>query len=107
MENVNYFDDKMSDPQGRGYVMYRMYDDGVHVLMGSHTDFAHRGKGIFKTLFERFLENEVKLGEIVYIALINKKILPYLLGKGFVKIKEPIRHWGKVGNGVNLKYVKK
>ena len=97
----------MSDAEGRGYVMFRKYEDNVFVLMGSYTDKEYRGKGIFKTQFERFLNEEVKSGNVVYIALANKKILPYLLNLGFMKIKEPIRHWGNSINCVNLKMIKK
>ena len=48
MENTKFFDGKMNDPQDHGYVSFRTYDDGVHVLMGSRTDVSYRGKGIFK-----------------------------------------------------------
>jgi hypothetical protein len=96
----------MSDSEGRGYVMFRKYEDNVFVLMGSYTDKMHRGKGIFKTQFERLLKEEVKSGDEVYIALANKKILPYLLGIGFERIKEPVRYWGSSCNCVNLKMIK-
>jgi len=106
MENINFFDGKMSDPEGRGYVMYRKYDDNVYVLMGSYTDKEHRGKGVFKDILEGFINNDVKRGDIVEIALCNKKILPYLLRIGFNKINDPVRHWGNISNGVNLKLIK-
>lgn len=106
MENIKFIDGKMSDPNGLGYVNFRTYEDRVHVLMGSYTDVEARCKGVFKTQFERFLNEKVKDGDTVEIALVNKNILPYLLNKGFKKIKEPVRHWGEVSNGVRLKMVK-
>lgn len=106
MKNIKFVDGKMADPNGLGYVNFRTYEDGVHVLMGSYTDVEARGKGIFKTQFERFMNEKVKEGDTVQIALINRKILPYLLKLGFERTKEPVRHWGKIGNGVNLKKVK-
>lgn len=105
-KEIKFFDGKMTDKEGRGYVSFRTYEDGIHVLMGSYTDSIHRGKGIFKTQFERFMNDQVKSGDTVYIALVNRKILPYLTNYGFKKIKHPIRHWGEPGNGVNLKMIK-
>jgi hypothetical protein len=107
MENIKYVEGKMSDPNEHGYVMYRSYEDGVHVLMGSYTDKQYRGKGIFKSQFDRFLSEKVKNGEEIYIALVNKKVLPYLESIGFEKIKDPVRHWGKPIKSVNLKMIKK
>lgn len=104
MENIKYIDNKASDEYG--YVMYRSYEDNVHVLMGSYTDKSQRGRGVFKKQFEKFMNESVKEGDQVYIALTNKKILPYLLKVGFVQISEPIRHWGKINNGINLKLIK-
>ena len=104
MEDIKFVDNKASDEYG--YVMYRSYEDNVHVLMGSYTDKSQRGRGVFKKQFEKFMIDSVKVGDEVYIALTNKKILPYLLKVGFVKIVEPIRHWGKINNGINLKFIK-
>jgi GNAT superfamily N-acetyltransferase len=87
--------------------MYRSYEDGVHVLMGSYTDKDHRGKGTFKTLLNKLIENEIKSGETIQIALTNKKILNHLLNIGFEKTSESVRHWGNISNGVNLKMIKK
>jgi GNAT superfamily N-acetyltransferase len=107
MEKKNKFiEGRMTDNEGRGYVSFRSYDDGVHVLMGSYTDKEHRGKGIFRTQFERFMNEIVKEGDTVYIALINRKILPYLKNYGFKIIKTSVPHWGKPGNGINLKMKK-
>ena len=106
MATEKFIDGKMSDNEGHGYVMYRTYEDGVHVLMGSYTDKECRGKGIFKTQLEKFLNEEVKRGESVYIALVNKKILPYLLKLGFYKTDDIVPYWGKVDKGVSLKLIK-
>jgi hypothetical protein len=105
MNDIKFIDGKISDEE-RGYVMYRTYEDGMHVLMGSYTDKKHRGKGIFKTQLEKFLNEKVKKKEIVYIALVNKKILPYLLRLGFEKTKDIVPYWGKVDRSVNLKLIK-
>lgn len=106
MKDIKYLDGKMNDQYDRGYVSFRTYEDGVHVLMGSRTEVEHRGKNIFKTQFERFINEQVKVGDTVQIALINRKLLPYLLRIGFNKTKEPVRYWGKIGNGVNLIMIK-
>lgn len=103
MKNLKYQNGKMSDEHG--YVMYRRYEDGVYVLMGSYTDKEYRGKGIFKMQLNKLL-NEVKSGETIQIALTNKKILSYLLNIGFKEINSPVRYWGKISNGVNLMLIK-
>jgi hypothetical protein len=107
MEDNKYYEGKMNDPEDHGYVSFRTYNDGFHVLMGSRTDTNYRGKGIFKTQFERFINEQVKVGETVQIALVNRKLLPYLVRMGFKKTKEGVRYWGKIGNGVSLTMIKK
>jgi GNAT superfamily N-acetyltransferase len=99
-------DGKVSDEEGRGYIMYRRYDDGIYVMMGSYTDPEHRGKGIFKTLFDRLLDL-LEPGETIQAAACSKILAKYLQQRiGFKKIKGPVRYWGNISNGVNLEYVK-
>jgi hypothetical protein len=80
MENIKFIDGKVSDPQNRGYIMYRKYADGVYVMMGSYTDNIHRGKGVFKDCFDKLL-NEMKSGEILQAAACSKILAKYLQEK--------------------------
>jgi predicted GNAT family acetyltransferase len=107
MKNLKFIDGKVSDTDNRGYIMYRKYEDGVFVLMGSYTDTEHRGKGVWKTLFEKFMVEDVKTGDTVEAAACSKVLTKYMLNNGFEKIDEPVRYWGNISNGVNLKIVKK
>jgi len=103
MKEIEFVDGKVSNDQG--YIMYRKYDDNVYVLMGSYTDKEHRGKGVFKNLFNELLD-EVGSDGVIEAAASSKILAKYLMKVGFVKIKEPVRYWGKISNGVNLKMIK-
>lgn len=106
MENIKFIDDKICDIEDRGYIMYRKYNDGIYVLMGSYTNKEHRSKGVWKNLFNIFLNDKVKDGEMVQAAACSEILTTYLLKIGFIKIDEPVRHWGNISNGVNLVYIK-
>jgi len=102
----DYVDGKVSDPKDRGYIMYRRYDDGVYVMMGSYTDPAHRGKGVFKDCFVNLMD-VMKAGETLQAAACSKILAKYLQEKiGMKKVKTPVRYWGNIDNGVNLEMVK-
>ena len=106
MKDIKFVDGKVSDHQGRGYIMYRKYEDGVYVMMGSYTEKEHRGKGVFKECFERLL-GIMKSGETLQAAACSKILAKYLEHKiGMKRIEHPVRHWGKISNGVDLEMVK-
>lgn len=107
MKKMKFIDGKVSDVNDRGYIMYRKYDDGVFVLMGSYTETEHRGKGVWKDLFKKFMNEDVNVGETVEAAACSKILAKYMLDNGFEKIEEPVRYWGNISNGVNLKIIKK
>ena len=102
----DYVNVKISDPKDRGYIMYRKYNDGVFVMMGSYTDPKYRGSGVFKECFVNLM-NDMKSGDTLQAAACSKILAKYLQEKiGMKKVKTPVRYWGNINNGVNLVMVK-
>ena len=105
-DSIPYKDGKVKDPEKRGYIAYRRYDDGVWVMMGSYTNPENRGEGVFKTLFAKLMD-KIQPGETIQAAATSKILASYLQRRyNFHKIKHPVRHWGRIANGVSLELTK-
>ena len=76
----DYVNVKISDPKDRGYIMYRKYNDGVYVMMGSYTDPKYRGSGVFKECFVNLM-NDMKSGDTLQAAACSKILAKYLQEK--------------------------
>lgn len=92
------------DPEGRGEIRWRYYEDGVLTFMGSFVDNKYRGQGIFDKMLNSLLSKQPK-GTIVQVPLTKKFLVPYFQKFGFEIIDEPIRYWGYPDNSVNVSKV--
>jgi ribosomal protein S18 acetylase RimI-like enzyme len=90
----------LEDPEKRGSIRYKLYDDNVLVFMGSRVDSQYRGQGIFSELLEQILEKYK--GYTIYVPLSTTTILALFLRLGFEVTEEPLRYWGKPENCTNV-----
>ena len=100
----NYKTYTENHPEHKGYIDYRIYDNGEIVLMGDYTEPEFRKQGVLKLCMTNLL-NKLPKGCIIYDCIANLDILPYYERLGFEIIEEPIPYWGKPTNGVNVKMI--
>lgn len=97
---MKYKNEVLKDPQYRGLIRYRVYDDNVLVFMGSRIDAKYRGQGIFSELLEKMLDTYK--GYTIYVPLSTTTILALFLRLGFEVTEEPLRYWGKPENCISV-----
>jgi hypothetical protein len=100
-KRIKYKSYILKDPDNRGEIKYRLYEDGVMIFMGSYVNDKYRGQGVYGNML-KILFTKLPKGTIVYAPPTRDFLVPYFKKLGFIIIDEPIRYWGKPENAVNM-----
>jgi GNAT superfamily N-acetyltransferase len=85
----------------KGFIDYRVIPTNNAIVWDCYTDPKYRKQGVFKTLL--FELRERYPFATFFSAVSNKTIIPYLEDIGYERITNPIPHWGRPNNCINMK----